>query len=350
MSVEQGMDVERCKDIADELKRLGSRLGDIGGDGSSLRSTLVETWSGPDCERLFVDWTFTGRPQIDRSSGDITRFSEDLRTQAVEQDLVSDLAGPLEGTSTAKSAWDRAKDGLVDKMRGAAKFVSDTVDKYPILYAAPGANGVGAKMWAGTVNSAADWIDDPNQAKDDWLKKPRVEQGADVISVVPVGRVLGAAARGAKGLMKGGEAVNDADKVVDGAKHAPDAPKKPDDSVENRAQSEGAPPKKADEGTSDGAKNSDDRTREEIREHGGGAREMADRRRTTFLPMRRCRRSTLRTQRTSGWRATTTRRTARSFGAETGLVTARQPNGDFISGWKASPDQARNIQERGSLQ
>lgn len=37
------------------------------------------------------------------------------------------------------------------------------------------------------------------------------------------------------------------------------------------------------------------------------------------------------------------------YNPETGLVTARQPNGDFISGWKAAPDQASNIQERGSL-
>lgn len=37
------------------------------------------------------------------------------------------------------------------------------------------------------------------------------------------------------------------------------------------------------------------------------------------------------------------------YNPNTGLVTVRSPSGDFISGWKASPAQARNIETRGSL-
>lgn len=38
------------------------------------------------------------------------------------------------------------------------------------------------------------------------------------------------------------------------------------------------------------------------------------------------------------------------YNPKTGMVVVRKPNGDFVSGWKASADQARNIEQRGSLQ
>lgn len=38
------------------------------------------------------------------------------------------------------------------------------------------------------------------------------------------------------------------------------------------------------------------------------------------------------------------------YNPETGLVVVRSPSGDFISGWKASAQQAENIVKRGSLQ
>ena len=37
------------------------------------------------------------------------------------------------------------------------------------------------------------------------------------------------------------------------------------------------------------------------------------------------------------------------YNPDTGLVVVRKPNGEFVSGWKATGPQAKNIEERGSL-
>ncbi|GAA8849966.1 hypothetical protein DUHN55_32110 [Helicobacter pylori] len=396
MAVTEGMDYERCIGIADELKRLGERLGDLATEGGAMTETLADSWGGDDCDRFVFDWHFSAKPALVDGGGDITAYAQKLRTQAVEQDLASELDGPMSATSTAKSGWDRFKDGTVDKMRGAAKFMNDAVDKYPILYLVPGGGGLAWKLGADQLNTAADWVDDPKQAAEDWKNKPRWEQGLDVVSVLPVGRPIGAAGRVIKGAVKTEKTVN---RTTDVAKHRPDGPKKgPDRDVENEAAADGAPPKapddgpetpnrsdtaddsgKADEGASDAAKNTDDRTPEEIREHGGGAREMADPPPNNFPSDAKVQKKYDAHAEDFGVEGNYNKANGEKFrqavdghvsdpgtrhidgyyrgkpaildyNPETGLVTARQPNGDFISGWKAAPDQVRNIEERGSLQ
>lgn len=211
------MDYERCIGIADELKRLGERLGDLATEGGAMTATLADSWGGDDCDRFVVDWHFSAKPALVDGGDDITAYAQKLRTQAVEQDLVSALDGPMQATSTAKSTWDRAKDGAVGAMRRAAKFMNDTVDRYPILYLMPGGTGLAMKSGADTVNSAANWIDDPKQAAEDWKDKPRWEQGLDVVSILPVGRPVGAAGRALKGLFKAKKSVN---KTTDVTKRA----------------------------------------------------------------------------------------------------------------------------------
>lgn len=201
------------------------------------------------------------------------------------------------------------------------------------------------------------------------------------VSVVPVAGLIGkVAVRTTKevlDLLKG--VGKHADDVPRGKPDRPKAPsKEPDDSVDNPTATDGSPPRNADEGTSDGAKKSDDRTPEEVRERGGGARELADPPPNNFPSDAKVQKKYSAHADDFGVEGNYNKANGEKFrqavddhvsdpgtrhidgyyrgkpaildyNPETGLVTARQPNGDFISGWKAAPEQASNIQERGSL-
>ena len=64
MAVTEGMDYERCIGIADELKRLGERLGDLATEGGAMTETLADSWGGDDCDRFVFDWHFSAKPAL----------------------------------------------------------------------------------------------------------------------------------------------------------------------------------------------------------------------------------------------------------------------------------------------
>ena len=88
MTLTDGMDVARMRQIAEQLVLQSKQLTGVAQDGSASMSRLVEAWQGPDTEFFSQGWTQAGR-QCDETAETLRSFGERMRAQADQQNEAS---------------------------------------------------------------------------------------------------------------------------------------------------------------------------------------------------------------------------------------------------------------------
>lgn len=94
MSLEQGMDVARVRDVAQQLLASGERIAAVGATGRSQLSVLGGAWEGADVEHFEGGWS-TAEQTISDASTRIRAYSRLLTEQADQQDHASDGSGSI---------------------------------------------------------------------------------------------------------------------------------------------------------------------------------------------------------------------------------------------------------------
>lgn len=92
MTVEQGMDTGRGREIAAQLRLQSGVVSDISTQGTAMMQLLEEVWSGPDAQEYGNRWT-SARPQLDRVGQMLDDMGAELMRQAEDQDRASTQAG-----------------------------------------------------------------------------------------------------------------------------------------------------------------------------------------------------------------------------------------------------------------
>lgn len=89
MTVQQGMDSARIREISGRLDAEVTRLGELLGRGSASAGVLEDSWSGDDGQHLLVRWRSEAMKQIGSASEMLRSASRDLQRQADQQDDTS---------------------------------------------------------------------------------------------------------------------------------------------------------------------------------------------------------------------------------------------------------------------
>lgn len=171
MSLAEGMDVARVRQIADSLGRNGEQLREVRGVGTASMSVLAVTWEGADVE-VFADRWGRSAGQLETAAQALREAQTELLRQADAQESASDGAGgsggssgsgaePFAGvtvtaTATAERGWSLpdplgelqdAWDGLTDGVDDAWDWMGDRADD----------------AWSGITEGAGDawdWLGD----------------------------------------------------------------------------------------------------------------------------------------------------------------------------------------------
>lgn len=94
MSLDQGMDPGRVRQIASGLDSEIIRLGEIVAAGTTSADVLVSNWDGPDGQELIVRWRSQAAKQIGAATELLRETARELRRQADQQDAASNGTGP----------------------------------------------------------------------------------------------------------------------------------------------------------------------------------------------------------------------------------------------------------------
>lgn len=124
-------------------------------------------------------------PALARASAALTLYGQELRNQAIAQDLVSEVAGPLTGSAKAESAWDRFKDGAVNRMRDVA-YHARLGAASQVLVSHQALSGAVADE----LDAKSDWVDDPKQSIQDFRDESPGEKAMSAAENVPGGKSL----------------------------------------------------------------------------------------------------------------------------------------------------------------
>lgn len=92
MTVSEGMDIARVREIAVQLHREAHRLTGVSTQGTAQMGVLEEAWSGTDSTRFGQDW-ITAERSAHACSAHLTGYADALTRQAEQQDEASDGAG-----------------------------------------------------------------------------------------------------------------------------------------------------------------------------------------------------------------------------------------------------------------
>lgn len=116
MSLEQGMDVARVRDVAQQLFASGEKVTAVGQLGRSQLATLGGAWEGADVAEFEVGWQSAEQTLSDTSSR-LRAYSQQLVEQADQQDEASGASGGgasgpggQHGGSDPKNLLDKIKD------------------------------------------------------------------------------------------------------------------------------------------------------------------------------------------------------------------------------------------------
>lgn len=93
MTVQQGMDSARIRQISGQLDHEVTKLGDLLGRGNVSAGVLEDNWSGDDGQKLLVRWRTDALKQVGAASEMLSKASEQLQRQADQQDDVSGQSG-----------------------------------------------------------------------------------------------------------------------------------------------------------------------------------------------------------------------------------------------------------------
>lgn len=137
MSVQQGMDVSRVRQIAEQLARSGESLASIGTTGRAQLAALGGAWEGPDLEKFDGAWGGAEKSLADASAS-IQSMSKQLGEQAGQQDEASSGSGSvLAGGGSGGSADPGGPGG--PGTRGAGEAQPSFLDKVSSVVGAIGA-------------------------------------------------------------------------------------------------------------------------------------------------------------------------------------------------------------------
>ena len=100
MSVQEGMDVERVRQIAGDLQRNGEALTNIGAQGRGQLSVLSRAWEGPDIEKFSGSWG-AAEKSLAAASQTIQAMGKGLQQQATDQHQSSQASGSILGGGRA---------------------------------------------------------------------------------------------------------------------------------------------------------------------------------------------------------------------------------------------------------
>lgn len=107
MTVDEGMDVARARQIAMQLRHEADRLTDVSAAGTAQMGVLDEAWAGHDANGFRQQWV-TAERLVHDCTGHLTRFAGALSRQAADQEGASS-AGP--GTAPPTSGARPDADG-----------------------------------------------------------------------------------------------------------------------------------------------------------------------------------------------------------------------------------------------
>lgn len=96
MTVREGMDVERVRQIASQLQQSSERLTGIGAQGRGQLSVLSGAWSGSDLDAFITSWSGAEKV-LHGASQSLQALGKELDAQAGDQDRSSSGSGSVLG-------------------------------------------------------------------------------------------------------------------------------------------------------------------------------------------------------------------------------------------------------------
>lgn len=98
MTVQQGMDSARIREIAGGLRAESTRIGDVQGRGTASAGVLRGAWEGDDAGVLLDRWDSEAVTRLTEAAQLLSAAADDLGRQADDQDEASGEAGGGRGT------------------------------------------------------------------------------------------------------------------------------------------------------------------------------------------------------------------------------------------------------------
>lgn len=133
MSLTDGMDPERARDIGQQLQDLGRHTSEIQQSGMAMIRVLEDVWAGPDVEVFAAGWGQVS-PRVHEAGAGIEAAGRAIVDQADDQEQTSSsgakgTGGGDGGGDDDTGWWDEAKDfgrDLLDRGEDFVDTVSDT--------------------------------------------------------------------------------------------------------------------------------------------------------------------------------------------------------------------------------
>ncbi|EKA59908.1 hypothetical protein B277_15659 [Janibacter hoylei PVAS-1] len=112
MTVREGMDSSRVREVASGLDTQVHRLGEILVRGNASAAVLGDNWGGEDGQELLRQWRDDAGKQVGAASEMLRSISSELRRQADDQDRGSGGQGSGGGTRwSGRSGRTRSRAG-----------------------------------------------------------------------------------------------------------------------------------------------------------------------------------------------------------------------------------------------
>lgn len=92
MALTDGMDVERVREIAGQLKTEAGKIGEVEQNGTSQVSALAENWLGTDSEAFATEWQ-TAQKQLQAATSALEGYAQKAEHQAQQQEGKSEAKG-----------------------------------------------------------------------------------------------------------------------------------------------------------------------------------------------------------------------------------------------------------------
>lgn len=122
MSVSEGMDVARIRDIARRLQTEAERITTVAQTGHQSLSTLVGAWEGGDSERFVGDWEVAGR-RCQEAAQSLHTFGSALIAQADDQHEGSSGSGaPVRGGGGGGDGVGSGNPDITDDQKGDSTY------------------------------------------------------------------------------------------------------------------------------------------------------------------------------------------------------------------------------------
>lgn len=170
MSIAEGMDVERVRQIADSLGRSGDQLREVQGAGSASMRVLAGTWEGTDVEH-FADRWGTSAGQLEAAAQALRDAHAELLRQADSQEDASGGSGGSGGGGLPESVDELFDDPFGDGDDGGGGWgLPDPFGALDDAWDWVSDRGEDAWEWATeTASDGLDWVGDRFDDLGEWV-------------------------------------------------------------------------------------------------------------------------------------------------------------------------------------